>query len=319
MLFNIFLLIAGLGALVWSADKFVYGAAAFARNLGLPPMLIGLTIVAMGSSAPEMFVAATASMEGMTDTAIGNVLGSNVANITLILGITALLGAISVSSQTLKREIPMMLAATAIAGYFLHDGQLTRIEGVMLMTLFFGLMGYLIWHAVTNKEVDKLADDADSEIPKDVPTLKAMLWLVVGIILLPMSADWMVQGAVGIAKAYHLSDLVIGLTIIAVGTSLPELAACVAGVLKKEDDLAIGNIVGSNLFNILAVLALPALIAPGAVDAAASSRDFYMVMATSSALAILILLTGKARQLKPWHGGLLLVTFIAYQVVLFQS
>lgn len=319
MLFNIFLLVAGLGALVWSADKFVYGAAAFARNLGLPPMLIGLTIVAMGSSAPEMFVAATASMEGMTDTAIGNVLGSNIANITLILGITALLGAISVSSQTLRREIPLMLAATAIVGYFLHDGFLTRIEGVSLMVLFFALMGYLIWHALTNKNRDALAIDADNEIPANVPTKKAIFWLVIGMVLLPLSADWMVQGAVGIAKAYHLSDLVIGLTIIAVGTSLPELAACIAGVLKKEDDLAIGNIVGSNLFNILAVLALPGIIAPGAVDAAASTRDFYMVLATSSALAILILLTGRARQLKPWHGVVLLITFVAYQALLFLS
>ncbi|GIU22715.1 calcium/sodium antiporter [Shewanella sp. MBTL60-007] len=319
MLFNIFLLVAGLGALVWSADKFVYGAAAFARNLGLPPMLIGLTIVAMGSSAPEMFVAATASLDGMTNTAIGNVLGSNIANITLILGITALLGAISVSSQTLKREIPMMLVATVIVGYFLHDGFLTRIEGVTLLVMFIGLMGYLIWHALTNKNRDALAQDAEEEIPADVPTPKAILWLVVGMVLLPLSADWMVQGAVGIAKAYHLSDLVIGLTIIAVGTSLPELAACVAGVLKKEDDLAIGNIVGSNLFNILAVLAIPGIIAPGAIDAAASTRDFYMVLATSSALAILILLTGRAKQLKPWHGVVLLITFIAYQALLFLS
>jgi len=319
MLFNIFMLIAGLGALVWSADKFVYGAAAFARNLGLPPMLIGLTIVAMGSSAPEMFVAATASMEGMTDTAIGNVLGSNIANITLILGITALLGAISVSSQTLLREIPMMLGATVIVGYFLHDGFLTRIEGFMLMGLFFILMGYLIWHGLTNKNHDPMEDDADDEIPKGVPTHKAIFWLIVGIILLPLSADWMVQGAVGIAKAYHLSDLVIGLTIIAIGTSLPELAACVAGVLKKEDDLAIGNIVGSNLFNILAVLALPGIIAPGEVDAAASTRDFYMVLATSSALAVLILLSGRVRQLKPWHGIVLLCTFVAYQSVLFLA
>ncbi|WP_076415879.1 calcium/sodium antiporter [Shewanella sp. UCD-KL12] len=319
MLFNIFLLIAGLGALVWSADKFVYGAAAFARNLGLPPMLIGLTIVAMGSSAPEMFVAATASMDGMTDTAIGNVLGSNIANITLILGLTALLGAIAVSSQTLLREIPLMLAATAIAGYFLHDGFLSRMEGFMLMGLFFMLMGYLIWHGLTNKKQDPLADESDEEIPTGVPTSKAIMWLVVGIVLLPLSADWMVQGAVGIAKAYHLSDLVIGLTIIAIGTSLPELAACVAGVLKKEDDLAIGNIVGSNLFNILAVLALPGIIAPGEVDAAASTRDFYMVLATSSALAVFILLSGRARALKPWHGVVLLFTFIAYQAFLFLA
>lgn len=319
MLLNVFMLVAGLAVLVWSADKFVYGAAAFARNLGLPPMLIGLTIVAMGSSAPEMFVAATASMEGMRDTAVGNVLGSNVANITLILGVTAMIGAIAVSSQTLKREIPLMLAATALAGYFLHDGVLTRNEGIILAVAFLVLMAYLIWHALTNKSPDPLEAEADEEIPRDVPTSRALFWLVIGIVLLPLSADWMVDGAVGIAKYYGLSDLVIGLTIIAVGTSLPELAACVASALKKEDDLAIGNIVGSNMFNILAVLALPGLIAPGVVDAQAASRDFYMVMATSVALALFVLLSGKDRQLKRWHGGLFLAIFIGYQYVLFQA
>ncbi|MEZ9139486.1 MULTISPECIES: calcium/sodium antiporter [unclassified Shewanella] len=319
MLFNILMLIAGLGVLVWSADRFVYGAAAFARNLGLPPMLIGLTIVAMGSSAPEMFVAATASMEGMSNTAVGNVLGSNVANITLILGITALLGAISVSSQTLKREIPLMLAATVLAGYLIHDGMLTRFEGGVLLVAFFGLMGYFIWQAMRNKQIDPLSDESDAEIPKNVPTLHAIIWIIVGMILLPLSADWMVTGAVGIAKTFGLSDLVIGLTIIAVGTSLPELAACIAGVLKKEDDLAIGNIVGSNLFNILAVLAIPGLIAPGEIDAQASSRDFYMVLGTSAALAVLVLSSGAKKQLTRWHGVILLVVFIAYQIVLFQS
>ncbi len=319
MLFNILMLIAGLGVLVWSADRFVYGAAAFARNLGLPPMLIGLTIVAMGSSAPEMFVAATASMEGMSNTAVGNVLGSNVANITLILGITALLGAISVSSQTLKREIPLMLAATVLAGYLIHDGMLTRFEGGVLLVAFFGLMGYFIWQAMKNKQIDPLSDESDAEIPKNVPTLHAIIWIIVGMILLPLSADWMVTGAVGIAKTFGLSDLVIGLTIIAVGTSLPELAACIAGVLKKEDDLAIGNIVGSNLFNILAVLAIPGLIAPGEIDAQASSRDFYMVLGTSTALAVLVLSSGAKKQLTRWHGVILLVVFIAYQIVLFQS
>lgn len=321
MLFNIFILLAGLALLVWSADKFVYGAAAFARNLGLPPLLIGLTIVAMGSSAPEMFVAATASMNNMTDTAIGNVLGSNVANITLILGVTALFGAIAVSKQTLTREIPLMLAATAVAGYLLHDGQLSRNDGLILLGLFIALMAYLIWQGLQQRKqqlATVIADDIDTdEIPLGVPTYIAIIWIIVGIILLPLSADWMVQGAVGIAKAFHLSDLVIGLTIIAVGTSLPELAACIAGIIKKEDDLAIGNIVGSNLFNILAVLAIPGLIAPGAIDAAAFNRDFFMVLATSAALPLLVLLTGKRRQLTRWHGLLFLVIFIAYQSALF--
>ncbi|GAA0787335.1 MULTISPECIES: calcium/sodium antiporter [Pseudomonadati] len=319
MLVNILLLCAGLAVLVFSADKFVYGASAFARNLGLPPMLIGLTIVAMGSSAPEMFVAATASMDGMNDTAIGNVLGSNIANITLILGLTALLGAISVSSKTLKREIPLMLAATVLAGYLIHDGILARYEGVILLMAFLSVMGWFIYQAMNNKEADIMGEEMDAEIPKDVPTTRAIMWIVIGMVLLPLSAGWMVDGAVGIAKIYGLSDLVIGLTIIAVGTSLPELAACIAGVLKKEDDLAIGNIVGSNLFNILAVLAIPGLISPGTVDASAIDRDFYMVLATSIALAVLVLSSGAKQQLTRWHGILLLLTFIAYQYVVFTA
>ncbi|MDF0533040.1 calcium/sodium antiporter [Shewanella sp. A32] len=318
MLFNIFLLLAGLLFLVWSADKFVYGSSALARNLGLPSLLIGLTIVAMGSSAPEMFVAATASLSARPDTAIGNVLGSNVANISLILGITALFGAIRVSSQTLFREIPLMLIATLFAGYCLADRQLTRTEGTILVLLFLTVMGYLIWHAFAHREQDVLADDADSDIPKDVATWKALCWIAVGIILLPLAANWMVEGAVGIAKYFGMSDLVIGLTIIAVGTSLPELAACIMGVLRQEDDLAIGNIVGSNLFNILAVLAIPGLIAPGEVDASAASRDVYMVLGTSTALALLILLSSKKqRELKRWHGVTLLTSFVCYQISLF--
>ncbi|GGI79567.1 calcium/sodium antiporter [Shewanella gelidii] len=319
MLFNIAILVAGLALLVWSADKFVYGAGAFARNLGLPPMLIGLTIVAMGSSAPEMFVAATAALDGMPDTAVGNVLGSNIANIALILGITALIGHISVSSQTLKREVPLMLGATLLAGYLLHDGILSFADGITLAIAFFVTMAYIIRQALSNKTKDPMVEDMEQEIPKDVPTSKAVFWLIAGLILLPLSADWMVQGAVGIAKSFGLSDLVIGLTIIAIGTSLPELAASVAGILKNEDDLAIGNVVGSNLFNILAVLAIPGLLAPGAIDAAASGRDFYMVLATSAALAVLVLLSGKKRELNRVHGALLLITFIVYQIVLFLA
>jgi cation:H+ antiporter len=247
------------------------------------------------------------------------VLGSNIANITLILGLTALLGAISVSSKTLKREIPLMLAATVLAGYLIHDGMLARYEGIILLVAFLSVMGWFIYQAMTKKDTDIMGEEMDAEIPKDVPTIRAIMWIVVGMVLLPLSAGWMVDGAVGIAKIYGLSDLVIGLTIIAVGTSLPELAACIAGVLKKEDDLAIGNIVGSNLFNILAVLAIPGLISPGEVDATAIDRDFYMVLATSIALAVLVLSSGAKQQLTRWHGILLLLTFIAYQYVVFTA
>ncbi|TKB51240.1 calcium/sodium antiporter [Ferrimonas sediminicola] len=318
MLLNLLLLAGGLALLVWSADRFVYGAAAIARNLGLPSLIIGLTIVSMGSSAPEMMVSATAALEGRGDTAIGNVLGSNIANITLILGATALLRPLVVSSSTLKREMPLMMAGTLLAGYLLSDLDLSRTDGLLLAAAFVIILGYLCVQAWQNRDSDPLGRESDEEIPRDLSTPMALVWLVLGMALLPLASNWMVDGAVGIAQWFGMSDLVIGLTIIAIGTSLPELAACIAGVLKNEDDLAIGNVVGSNLFNILAVLAVPALLAPGPVDANAAGRDLYMMMATS--LAPLLLLWMKKRQvLSRAEGLILLVVFIAYQGMLFTQ
>ncbi|WP_417344972.1 calcium/sodium antiporter [Ferrimonas sp.] len=318
MLLNLLLLAGGLALLVWSADRFVYGAAGIARNLGLPSLIIGLTIVSMGSSAPEMMVSATAALEGRGDTAIGNVLGSNIANITFILGATALLRPLVVSSTTLKREMPLMMVGTLLAGYLLSDLELSRSDGLILLVAFVAILGFLCIQAWQNRDTDPLAQESDDEIPKDLSTPRALFWLVLGMALLPLASGWMVDGAVGIAQWFGMSDLVIGLTIIAVGTSLPELAACIAGVLKNEDDLAIGNVVGSNLFNILAVLAIPALLAPGQVDANAAGRDLYMMLATS--LAPLLLLWMKKRQiLGRIEGLILLVVFIAYQGMLFSQ
>ncbi|GLP95825.1 calcium/sodium antiporter [Paraferrimonas sedimenticola] len=321
MLINLALLIGGLLALIWSADRFVYGASAFARNMGLPPLLIGLTIVAMGSSAPEMFVAATAALDGRPDTAVGNVLGSNIANITLILGVTASIRVIAVDSSTLIREIPLMLAASLLAGWCIYDGYLEYTEAVILLAAFLAVMGYLIWHALDQRgrRPDKLARETDDDIPADVTTGSALGWLAVGLVLLPLSSDWLVEGAVGIAQYFGMSDLMIGLTIIAIGTSLPELAASIASLMKNEHDLAVGNVVGSNLFNILAVLAIPGFIAPNVLDANASGRDLYIMLATSGLLALLLVLGGKPRQLKRWHGWLFLAIFIGYQVTLFVS
>ncbi|GLS83396.1 calcium/sodium antiporter [Paraferrimonas haliotis] len=321
MLINVALLIGGLLALIWSADRFVYGASAFARNLGLPPLLIGLTIVAMGSSAPEMFVAATASLDGRPDTAIGNVIGSNIANITLILGVTAAVRAVAVDSRTLMREIPMMLGASLLAAWCIWDGFLTFIEAGVLLAGFLLLMSYLIWHAFRQREhaPDAFAQEADDEIPADVSTKTAVFWLLIGIVILPLSSDWLVTGAVGIAHHFGMSDLMIGLTIIAVGTSLPELAASIASLMKKEDDLAVGNVVGSNIFNILAVLAIPGLIAPSQMDANASGRDLYVMLATSGLLAVLLIMGGKPFKLRRWHGILLLSLFVGYQTLIFTS
>lgn len=316
MLINLLMLFAGLALLVWSADRFVYGAAAVARNFGLPSMIIGLTIVSMGSSAPEMMVSATAALDGKVDTAIGNVIGSNIANITLILGATALLRSLAVNSLTLKREMPLMMAASLLAGYLLHDLELSFLDGILLLVAFIGVLTYLSVSAYRNRDTDPLAHANDDDIPDNLPTWQAFAWLIVGMALLPLASNWMVDGAVGIAKWFGMSDLVIGLTIIAIGTSLPELAACVAGVLKGESDLAIGNVVGSNLFNILAVLAIPALIAPGTIDANAAGRDLYIMLGTSLA-PLAILWMKKNQQLGRREGIALLAVFIAYQSLLF--
>jgi len=320
MLLNLLMLLGGLLLLVWSADRFVYGAAALARNLGLPPLIIGLTIVSMGSSAPEAMVATTAALGGYLDTAVGNVVGSNITNITLILGATALLRPMVVGSSTLMKEMPLMLAGTVLAGYLMHDLMLDFSDGVILMSAFILVISGLTWSAWRNRDnvTDPMVVESEAEVPDDVPMGKAVLWLLVGMALLPVASNLMVDGAVYIAKWFGLSDLVIGLTIIAVGTSLPELAACIAGVLKNEDDLAIGNVVGSNLFNILAVLALPALIAGGPINELAAGRDFYVMLGTSLA-PLLLLWLKRSRTIGRIEGGLLLICFIAYQVILFTQ
>ncbi|MBY6187231.1 calcium/sodium antiporter [Marinobacter hydrocarbonoclasticus] len=316
MILNLLMLLGGLILLVWSADRFVYGAAALARNLGLPPLIIGLTIVSMGSSAPEAMVATTAAMGGLLDTAVGNVVGSNITNITLILGATALLRPMVVGSSTLMKEMPLMLAGTVLAGWLMQDLLLDFVDGVILMTAFVIVISTLTWAAWRNRDTDPMATESEAEVPDNVPMGKAVFWLLVGMALLPVASNLMVDGAVYIAKWYGLSDLVIGLTIIAIGTSLPELAACIAGVLKNEDDLAIGNVVGSNLFNILAVLALPALIAGGPINELAAGRDFYVMLGTSLA-PLLLLWLKRSRTIGRIEGALLLICFIAYQFSLF--
>lgn len=275
-------LFIGLAILVWGADKLVFGSAALARNIGISPLVIGMTILAMGSSAPEMMVSATAALEGKTDTAVGNVLGSNIANIALILGITAIVKPLSVGSAVLRRELPMMIGVTLIAGAILWDNHLGFYEGILLIALFAAFI--LVMLQVSRKEKqngDALLDEQESEIPVGVSNPKAAFWVVVGLILLPIGAGMLVDNAVVIAKHFGMSDLVIGLTIIAVGTSLPELAASLAGALKGEDDMAVGNIIGSNVFNILAVMGLPGLLNPSLLSPEAMSRDFWVMLGVS--------------------------------------
>jgi cation:H+ antiporter len=304
--------------LSWGADRFVFGASVLAKNIGVSPMIIGLTIVAMGSSAPEIMVAATASFNGNTDTAVGNALGSNITNIALVLGITALLKPLSIASSTLKKEMPVLLLVTLLAVYFLSDYLLLKAEGIILITLFFAVIGGLTWVSFNMEKGDPLQPETENEIPSGVKTSRAVMWLIVGMILLPTSAYFMVDSAEVIARYFGLSELVIGLTIIAIGTSLPELAACIAGVLKNEDDLALGNIIGSNIFNILAVLAMPGLIAPGVVDENAATRDSYVMLGLTILLIVFSFNLKGSRCINRIEGLCLITCFGAYQFLLFS-
>ncbi|MDN3680384.1 calcium/sodium antiporter [Vibrio tapetis subsp. quintayensis] len=306
------LLTVGLILLVWSADKLVYGAAALARNFGISPLVIGMTILAMGSSAPEMMVSATAALEGKTDTAVGNVLGSNIANIALILGITALIKPMSISSGVIRRELPLMIVVTVIAGALLFDNYLGFGEGVLLFVLFAAFILMMLKISRSEKtQGDAFVEDQEAEIPVGVPNKNAIFWVIVGLILLPVAADLLVDNAVIIAKHFGMSDLVIGLTIIAIGTSLPELAASLAGVFKGEDDMAVGNIIGSNVFNILAVMGIPGILNPSVLNELAMGRDFWVMLGVSVLLVVMAL--GKSRSVNRIEGGILLTVFIAYQ------
>jgi len=314
---SVVIFLVGLIVLSWSADRFVYGASALAKNIGISPMMIGLTIVAMGSSAPEIVVSAMASANGNMNTAVGNALGSNITNIALVLGITALVKPLVVASTTLKRELPALLVITLIAIAFLFDGELASYEGLILMGLFVFVLAMMAWLSLQVDKEDPLVAETADEIPSNVSTTSALIWVGVGLVLLPLSAHFLVDSAVEIARYFGISDLVIGLTIIAFGTSLPELAASIAGVLKGEDDLALGNIIGSNIFNLLAVLGMPGLIAPGLLDPDVFNRDMWVMLGLTLLLFLFSFdLIGK-RIISRTNGALFLASFIGYQIWLF--
>ena len=305
-------LIAGLALLVWSADKFVDGAAATARYAGMPPLLIGMVIIGFGTSAPEMVVSALASMQGNPGLALGNAYGSNITNIALILGLTALISPIAVSSQVVRKEIPILLGITLLTGALLIDGHLGRGDALILGGVFIVLLGWSIWTGIKGKG-DALDEDVNVEIDSEaMPLKKAISWLIVGLVLLVGASRLLVWGAVTIAQAFGISDLVIGLTIVAVGTSLPELASSLMAIKKKEHDLALGNVLGSNLFNTLAVVGIAAGIAPLDVDPAVLSRDWSLMMGLT--LLLLVMCLGRKGQgrINRVEGGILLCIFVAY-------
>ncbi len=266
-------IVFGLALLAWSADRFVEGSAVTARHLGMPPLLIGMVIVGFGTSAPEMAISAIAASEGNPGLALGNAYGSNIANIALVLGLTALIAPIAVHSRVLRKELPILTAVTALAAWQLWDGDVTRVDALVLLGLFAGLMAWSIRQGL-RKNGDALGADMERELEAHaMPIRQAMIRLIVGLVLLVASSRILVWGAVEIARGFGISDLIIGLTIVAVGTSLPELASSIAAARKGEHDMAIGNVIGSNLFNTLAVVGIAGTIFPFSVGPEVFSRD----------------------------------------------
>lgn len=312
MLLAITAVIVGLLILVWSADRFVDGAAATAQHLGIPSLLIGMVVIGFGTSAPELVVSAFASAQGNPGLALGNAFGSNITNIALIIGLTALLAPIAVASQVLKREMPILLIITLAMLWPLYDGVVSRAEAVIMLVVFFGYMGWSVYEGMRG-ESDQLTSEFDEELKAhQMPLKTALIWLVVGIILLIISSRILVWGAIHIASSLGVSDLVIGLTVVAIGTSLPELASALAAVKKKEHDMALGNVIGSNLFNTLAVVGLAGSIHAIELEPLVISRDWVAMVGFTFLLAIFGFRIGRANRINRVHGVLLLLGYIGY-------
>ncbi|NNF15366.1 MAG: calcium/sodium antiporter [Gammaproteobacteria bacterium] len=304
----------GFALLIWGADRFVVGAASTAHSLGVSHLLIGLTVVGLGTSAPEMLVSADAAFNGSPGIAIGNALGSNIANIALILGLTALIAPLTVRSETLYRELPMLLAVTLLSLVPFLDSYLSRIEGFMLISGL-GLMLYWLVRIETRSRAnDPLHIEYESEIRSDLSLSTALMLLLVGLLVLLVSSHILVWGAIQVATELGISDLVIGLTIIAIGTSLPELAATISAALKGEDDLAVGNVIGSNMYNLLAVMGLAGIIQPLPLDPEVLNRDFpIMIGLTVILFAMAYSWNESGGRIGRREGAALAVAFFAYQ------
>lgn len=320
MWLQIIAIIGGIAVLVWGADRFVTGAAALAHNLGVSTLIIGLTVVGLGTSAPEMLVSTVAALQGNPQLAVGNAVGSNIANIGLILGATALVIPLQVQSRTLQREYPVVLGASVLTYVLLLNHELSRLDGLLLLAALVAVILWMIRIARRGDARDPLSSGLEEQIPSSMSTGEALLLLFLGLAALLASSRALVWGAVEVATWLGVSDLVIGLTIVAIGTSLPELAASLASALKGEADMAIGNVLGSNLFNLLAVLCLPGLLAPGPVSADVASRDIPVMLVLTGLIFLL-----SHRHFSPntrinrIEGGLLLAAFAGYQGLLYTS
>ena len=320
MLGNFLQIIAGLLLLVWGADRFVHGAAALARNLGVAPLLIGLTVVAFATSAPEIVVSVIAASRGEPDLAVGNAIGSNTANIGLVLGVIALIRPIELTSATLRREMPALLAVSLLTVTLFLDTYLSRIDGIVLLVGLVIVMVWLTRLGIRTAATDPLLADYEAEIPANVKTPAAIGWLVLGLTLLLVGAEFVVGAAISIAREFNVSDVVIGVTLVALGTSIPEVAVSLVSAIKGEYGLAIGNVVGSNIFNLLAVIGVAATIEPAALPPSVLSLHIFVMSAFTLVLfAMTYEFEGKGR-IDRLEGAALLTAFVGYvSYVVMQS
>ncbi|MFH1134958.1 MAG: calcium/sodium antiporter [Pseudomonadota bacterium] len=313
-------LVLGLVVLVWSADRFVDGSAVAARHFGVPPLLIGMVIVGFGTSAPEMLVSALAAWQGNPGLALGNAYGSNITNIAFILGLTALISPVAVHSRVLRKELPILTAVSLLAAFQLRNGDLSRLDAIVLLGVFTGLMAWTVFQGLKNRS-DALGVEMDRELAgvEAKPLSRALFRLASGLVLLIAASRALVWGAVEIAHAFGVGDLVIGLTIVALGTSLPELASSAAAALKKEHDIALGNILGSNLFNTLAVVGLAGAIHPMSTPPEVFHRDIpVMIVLTISLFVFGYGFRGPGR-INRFEGALLMAAYFGYTAVLVMS
>ncbi len=318
LLLPILAIVVSLALLAISADKFVDGASSVAGKLGVSPLLIGLTIVSFGTSAPEILIAIMSAGNGSSDIAIGNAIGSNIANIALILGAASLFMPIPVASEVLRREIPLLFAVVLFSTALMLDLNLSRIDGAAAIITLLLCLGWLVWQSNSRAE-DSIGAEFEDNIEQDGSIKSSAIMTVIALVVLLVSARVLVWAAVEIARAANVSELMIGLSIVAVGTSLPELAATIACILRREFGLAIGNVVGSNLFNALAVVGVVAMLAPGDIDIMVRNRDAVVHIALTICLVIFCVGYKRQGRINRVEGFLLLCAFVGYQWFLFTT
>lgn len=316
MILAIVAVVIGLAVLVWSADKFVDGAVGIAEYCGMSTLLIGMVIVGFGTSAPELTVSALSAGQGNPELALGNAYGSNIANIALILGATALISPILMQRSVIRGDLPILIAVSILSIVLVWDGSVVRWNGVLLLVVFALVMGYSIWRELRKAHAEA-TESVEEESAEKASLGKSIMWLVLGLALLVASSRALVWGAVVIARTLGVSDLLIGLTIVAIGTSLPELASSIAAARKGENDLALGNIIGSNLFNTLAVVGLAATISPmDEIEKAVTYRDMPLMTALTVALIVLGFRRKGDGRLNRIAGAILLAIYVGYLALL---